>query len=87
MVSSVFAQKSKLLESRKTDQKQGEAITDRWLLFCYEHLAPVLWALTCDTCKVLGEVFLSLDTLYCAVKRIKHGRRGCDCHWKNRQSL
>ena len=86
MVSSVFAQKSKLLESRKTDQKQGEAITDRWLLFC-EHLAPVLWALTCDTCKVLGEVFLSLDTLYCAVKRIKHGRRGCDCHWKNRQSL
>ena len=25
--------------------------------FRYEHLAPVFWALTCDTCKVLGEVF------------------------------
>lgn len=86
MVSSVFAQKSKLLESRKTDQNKEKQSLTGGCFFCYEHLAPVLWALTCDTCKVLGEVFLSLDTLYCAVKRIKHGRRGCDCHWKNRQS-
>lgn len=32
----------------------------------YEHLAPVFWALTCDTCKALSEVFSSLSALHSA---------------------
>ena len=53
MVSSVFVQKQKLLESHKTVYKAEKS--NHW---------PVV-------------AFL------CGKMHRKHGRRGCDCHWKN----
>ena len=38
----------------------------RFCEYRYEHLATVIWSLTCDTCKTLGEVFSSLSVLYSA---------------------